>query len=134
MNEMTAAVIELLADNAGAAGNRDYYGVSIDEMAPDGSEFDLTLTFKAGNRYCCPELGCHLAYSEVDWWRRLRDIMREHGLAHTPPMTIRKLRVVVEPGACLECRTDFGRGKLRSEESEGFTYETGPFAESGATY
>jgi hypothetical protein len=134
MQKTTAALIELLSGNLRAGGERDYYGVRVDEITPDGSEFDLTLTFKAGKRYCCPELGCHIGYSEVDWWRRLREVMRGLGLARTPPMTIRTLRVVVESGARLECLTDFGRGKLRSDESEGFTYEAGPLAESDASY
>ena len=94
MKEMTAALTELLADNLGADGECDYYGLCIDKMTPDGSEFDLLLTFKAGNRYCCADLGCHIAYSEVDWWRRLRVIMRGFGLADAPSMTIRKVRVM----------------------------------------
>ena len=41
MKEMTAALIGLLADNAGAGGKGDYYGVRMDKMTPDRSEFDL---------------------------------------------------------------------------------------------
>ena len=131
--EMTAAFIELFSGNLGAGGDRDYYGVLLDGMTPDGSDFNLTLTFKAGRRYCCAEIGCHLAYSDVHWWRELRELMRKVGLAQTPPMTIRRLRVVVESGARLACRTDFGRGKLHSDVVEGYSFEVGPLAENEAS-
>jgi hypothetical protein len=46
VQEMAAALIELLSENLGTGGQRDYYGVRVDEITPDGPEFDLTLTFK----------------------------------------------------------------------------------------
>jgi hypothetical protein len=45
--ELTAAFIEYLSRNLGAHNRRDYYGVQIDRAVADGSQFELTLTFKA---------------------------------------------------------------------------------------
>ena len=49
--ELTAAFIEYLSRNLDANDRRDYYGVRIDGAAANGSRFELTLTFQAGERY-----------------------------------------------------------------------------------
>jgi len=52
----------MLAQNRSyfGAGGLGYYGVEVENLAPDGTEFDLMLTFKSGVRYCCIERGCHI--------------------------------------------------------------------------
>jgi hypothetical protein len=124
-NKLTNVFADLLAGNLGADGRRDYYGVRIEEVSPDGCEFDLILVFKSGEAYCCPEPGCHLGYSEADWWQTLRDIMYGHGVGDFPPLTIRRIRGIIESGARFSCRVDFGL----PEESAGFSYEHGPIIE-----
>lgn len=115
----------MLAGNLGAEGRLTYYGVRVDGVSPDGSDFDLTLIFKSGETYCCPELGCHFAYSESEWWEEIRGVMQDHGIGERPRLTIRRIRVVVQSGARLRCRADFGRPEL----SPRFSYERGPFIE-----
>src|SRR4051794_8011688 len=98
---LTATFTEFLARNLRAGGRPDYYGVRVDGAAEDGSAFDLTLTFRSGERYCCAEPGCHLGLNDPQVWRDLREVLGRHGLAGIPPMTVRRLRGVVEPGAVL---------------------------------
>ena len=126
---MEAAFFALLAYNRGVDGRPVDYGLRVDAATADASEFELTLTFKAGVCYCCAELGCHMDYWDAGWWRRLRRVMRSRGLAPPAPLVVRRLRTVAEPGTRLACLTDFGRGKRRSDASRGFTAEAGPFVE-----
>jgi hypothetical protein len=127
---LAAAFVEFLARNRGAGGRRDYYGVWVDEVADDASRFDLTLVFKSGVRYCCAEPGCHTGFGPADLrsWRRLRAILERDGLVGIPPMTLYRLRGIVERGALLECHLAFGLPL----ESEGYTYEVGPYHERKA--
>jgi hypothetical protein len=128
--ELTAAFIEFFSCNRGAGGRRDYFGVRIDDVAPDGSAFDLTLIFKSGVRYCCAEPGCHTGFGLKGWksWQLLREMFGRHGLADIPPVTIRRFCGVVEPGALLTCLHAVGM----PEETVGYTYETGPYHERDA--
>ena len=52
-NKLTHTFSELLARNQGANGRRDYYGLRIENVSAEGSEFDLILVFKACESYCC---------------------------------------------------------------------------------
>jgi hypothetical protein len=124
-DRLERAFAGVLAENLGTEGRREYYGIRIDEISPSRSEFDLILVFKAGERYCCPEPGCHLGYDQADWWLTLRGLMEEQGIGDLPPLTIRKIRGIVERGTRLQCRAVFER----PEESDGFSYEHGPIAE-----
>jgi hypothetical protein len=124
--ELTSAFAEHLAGNLDAGGRPDYYGVRVDWAADDGSVFDLTLTFKAGERYCCAEPGCHLGLNDPECWRSLRQVFERLGLARVPPVTVRKVRGIVEPGAIL----GYGVASKRPVVSTGFTYEAGPYSES----
>jgi hypothetical protein len=123
--ELTAAFIEYLSRNLGAHNRRDYYGLQIDRAAADGSQFELTLTFKSGERYCCSEPGCHTGLHDSEPWPYLREVFAQRGLAGIPTMTVTKLVGIVEPG------TVFGWGvpSMRPIESTGFIYEDGPYRE-----
>src|SRR5215213_6474967 len=95
---LTVAFTEFLARNRGPCGRPDYYGVRVEGAAENGSEFELTLTFKSGEQYCCAEPGCHTGLNDPEVWRCLREVLGRHGLAGLPLVTVRKLRVVVDPG------------------------------------
>jgi hypothetical protein len=127
--QLMVAFIDYFASNRAAGGRRDYYGVQVDGVADDGSELELTVTFKSGERYCCCESGCHTGFHSSESWRRLRALFGRHGLVEIPPVTIRLLRGVVEPGALLRCNLAFG---LEEDVGEGFTYERGPYRERDA--
>src|ERR1700722_17805196 len=103
---LTRVIFEMLARNRSyfGAGGPGYYGVEVENLSSDGSEFDLNLTFKSGVRYCCIEHGCHIPLdgsSEncAHWFDEVRDRLMVAGIEDLPPMTIRKLHVVVEQGA-----------------------------------
>jgi|GEM_PF-1779889 len=104
-------------------GGPGYYGVSLENVAQDGSELDLVLTFRSGERYCCSELGCHCDIRGAGYWTDLRQGMDAHGLGGLPLPTIRTVRVVVEEGST------FDPGGLRNPPltSKGWVYEDGPF-------
>jgi hypothetical protein len=104
-------------------GGPGYYGVRLEDIAPDGSELDLVLTFRSGERYCCVELGCHCDLRGAWYWSELRDEMGAHGLGGFPLPKVRNVRVVVEEGAF------FDPGGARAPlKSEGFAYADGPFS------
>jgi len=103
-------------------GGPGYYGVSLGRVAADGSELDLILTFRTGERYCCSALGCHCDIRSAWCWSELREGMDTHGLGGLSLPTIRIVRVVVEEGAT------FDPGGLRIPlKSKGLVYEDGPF-------
>jgi hypothetical protein len=128
---LTQIIAEMLARNTSyfGTGGAGYYGVEVENLSSHGSEFDLTLTFKSGVRYCCIEYGCHIPlYGSGDkcagWFREVRDRLRMAGVKNLPPMTIRKLHVVVEQGVI----SDDLRHNPCSHESR-MEYEEGPFHE-----
>jgi hypothetical protein len=123
--QLNASFVEYLANTQAAGGRLDYYGVQVDGVAKDGSGFDLILTIKSGERYCCAEPGCHTGLYDPESWRHLRLVFGRHGLADIPPVTIRRLRGVVEREALLTCNLAFGK----PEESQGYAYESGPYHE-----
>jgi hypothetical protein len=104
-------------------GGPGYYGVRLEDIAPDGSELDLIVTLRAGERYCCSQPGCHFDFCSAETWSELRRDMNARGLRELALPRIRMLRVVVEGGAL------FDPGGLRSPplKSRGYVYEDGPF-------
>jgi hypothetical protein len=132
---LTQVISEMLARNRSyfGAGGPGYYGMEVGNLSSDGSEFDLTLTFKSGVRYCCIEHGCHIALrgsneSCAGWFKRVRDGLIMAGIGNLPPMTVGKLHVVVEKGAISDGLPD----SLYSQESR-LEYDRGPFHEVGQT-
>ena len=101
-------------------GGPGYYGVRLEDVSPDGSELDLILTLRSGERYCCVQLGCHLGIRGPEYWSGLREEMEASGLGDLPLPTIRVIRVVVEDGTLI----DLG-GVPRSHKP--MVYEEGPF-------
>jgi hypothetical protein len=124
-DELEQAFAELLARNPGADGRGDYYGIEIENIAPEGSESDLILVFRSGESYCCAEPGCRLAYDEPGWWETLRRIMDDHETGDLPPLTIQRIRGIVEGNVRLRCHSSFGLSAV----SAGYCYESGPHAE-----
>ena len=51
--------------------------------------------------------------------------MNEHGIGDLPPLTIRRIRGVIESGARLHCHAPLGL----PEQSAGYSYENGPHSE-----
>ena len=127
--DLVATINQYFARNPAARGRPGYYGVRVDNVAEDCSEFDLTLTFKSGERYCCAEPGCHTGFQALECWPELREVFGSHGLAAVPPVTIRRLTGVVERGARLRCYLKAGRSDV---VSQGYTYEAGPYQERTA--
>jgi hypothetical protein len=104
-------------------GGPGYYGVHLEHIAPDGSELDLIVTLRAGERYCCSQTGCHFDFCSGRSWSELRGDMDAHGLRGLPLPRIRILRVVVEEGAMF----DPGGLRLPPLESKGYVHDDGPF-------
>lgn len=129
---LTQAISEMLARNKSyfGVGGPGYYGVEVTSLSSDDSEFDLTLMFKAGVRYCCVEHGCHMPLydSSEQWFKEVRNRLRMAGIENVPPMTVRKLHVIVEKGVI----SDGLPGELYQHES-GLEYDRGPFHEVGQT-
>src|SRR5438046_2680275 len=104
---LTQAFVDLFASNVFRdwkdyeAGGPGYYGVRIENVAPDGSEVDLVLTFLSGKRYCCFEFADHFAHYSERGWSRLRECMDRHGLQDLPLPAIRSVRAVIEKGAVM---------------------------------
>src|SRR3954451_22864463 len=72
-------------------GGPGYYGVRLENVAPDGSELDLILTLRSGERYCCIERGCHLGVRGTRYWSGLREEMDASGLGDQP---LPKIRII----------------------------------------
>lgn len=121
---LTRAFEDVLAANVPwfGGGGPGYYGVHLENVAEDGSEVELILTFRSGTRYCCFESGCHFADYDRRLWARLRESMDRHGLSHIRLPVIRKFRGVIEAGAVMT--PDRTNPAYRSDAQ---TYETGPF-------
>jgi hypothetical protein len=106
-------------------GGPGYYGVRLENVAVDGSEVDLVLTFRSGVRYCCFEPGCHFSYYSEGWWSWLRQCMDRNGLSHLPLPVIRRLHGVIEEGALFDTASASAGGEPR--ESRAYEYEDGPY-------
>jgi hypothetical protein len=130
---LTQVISDMLARNRSyfGAGGSGYYGVRVDNLASDGAEFDLNLTFKSGVRYCCIEHGCHVplygsSRNDAGWFKEMRVRLKEAGIENVPRMTIKRLHVVVEAGAMSDgLRHDPCLHESRLE------YDLGPFHEIG---
>lgn len=102
---LTTAFANLAARNRGRFrdgatwGGPGYYGVRAIALAPDATEVELVVTFRAGVRYCCFESGCHFTYYQESWWSRLRECLDGEGLGHVPLPVIRSFRGEIERGA-----------------------------------
>jgi len=130
-DQMSAALLQqvisdMLARNRSyfGAGGLGYYGVEVDNVSQDGTEFDLTLTFKTGVRYCCIERGCHIPLHN-GWLTKVREELRAAGIEDMPLMTIRKLHVVVEQGAVVD---DLNHNPCPHGSRQ--EYDRGPFHEA----
>ncbi len=130
---LTQVISDMLARNRSyfGAGGPGYYGVKVDNLSSDGTEFDLNLTFKSGVRYCCIEHGWHVPLYDssknyASWFETIRNWLKEAGLEDVPPMTIRRLHVVVEEGAIC----DGLQHDPRPHESR-LEYDLRPFNEIG---
>lgn len=120
---MTEVFADRLAQNElyFGGGGPGYYGLDVENVAPDGSRCDLILTFRSGVRYCCIQFGCHLGDIDApEYWSSLREAMDRHGLGPIPLPILRRVRVVVEEGALV----DVGD---RVRPSKAIGYEEGPF-------
>src|SRR5436853_2756500 len=106
----------------GRSGGAGYYGVGLENVAADGSEVDLVVTFRSGKRYCCFEFSDHFAFYSERGWSRLRECLDRHGLSHLPLPAIRKVQAVIERGAVMTpCPT------TAAFIAEGSEYQAGPF-------
>ena len=121
---IASAIRAHYARSTGPDGAPPDYRFAVTRASPDGSEFTLNLTFKAGSHYCCFEAGCHLGLFEADDWRRIRACLRREGIAPEAPIVIRAVHVVVEEGAVA---TRYPVKTL--PEHQAWTYGVGPFEE-----
>ena len=121
--------IEYFAGNRGSRNRKDHYGVEVVLISSDPLELDLVLTFKAGERYCCFESGCHHWLFVRSSWERLRDTLKARGLGDLPPLTIRKLIIRVEREAIGTVYKTLGADEVAQREYE---YAEGPIREGDA--
>jgi len=127
-----SAILECFATNAGAEGRADYYGIHVSNLgvSPSSIQFDLTLTFRKGERYCCFEDGCHHGLFGRKRWNVLRQVLERQGKTDLPPLSVSKFHGRVEQGAI----ASYGGMLTRGLEvvKEGYEYATGPYLESEA--
>jgi hypothetical protein len=129
--QLTRAFAEIFAEkytrfrDGVVSGGPGYYGVRAVALTEDGSDAELTITFRAGVRYCCFVSACHCAYYRERWWSHLRECMDRHGLGHLPLPVIRSFRGIIEHGAVMQ------PGMVDNPEtcfvSEGAQYAKGPW-------
>jgi hypothetical protein len=95
MNEVKKALIEYFTYGIDGRRLRSKapFGVSVSD-AKLCFNVALTLTYRAGEKYCCTAEGC--AFSPD--WTRLRECLRSHGIEPEHPIRI-LLRCVFERGA-----------------------------------
>ena len=100
-DRLTRAFADVFAENVPwfGGGGPGYYGLRLENVAADGAQVDLVLTFRSGVRYCCFESACHFGYYDARGWARLRKCMDRHGLNHYALPAIRRFRGVVQPDA-----------------------------------
>jgi hypothetical protein len=129
--QLTRAFEDVFADTVPyfGGGGPGYYGVGVENVAGDGSELDVVLTFRSGTRYCCMEPGCQWGYWAEGGWSLLRECLDRNGLHHLPLPTVRRFRGVIEEGAVFD--TVPAPGGLPDEGApaahHAFEYEVGPF-------
>lgn len=113
-----------------APGRADYYGFEVIPQSEDGRVYQLNITFKSGEKYCCNELGCHFGFWGKADWVRFRAYLPAVGLADIGPLTITKIKVKIEQGSFWGVGVRGLPELLPSNEQE---YErVGPFDEASA--
>jgi hypothetical protein len=70
------------------------FGIHVAEVVPDQKRLSLTLTLRAGQRYCCSSIRCGFPpnWDDLRWW------LAQAGIEMGYPMQI-LLRETCEPGA-----------------------------------
>ncbi|CAG0990331.1 hypothetical protein PHYC_02254 [Phycisphaerales bacterium] len=91
-----------------------------------GTRFEVEMRFCAGKTYCCVEPGCMLPTHRRDWWRELREGLREVSNREPPSMSI-LIRGVIETGVVVD-----GLGTPRMIEEIG-SFVHGPVHEALST-
>jgi hypothetical protein len=120
------AFAALYSRNTDANGRTDLYGIRVENLTDDCARFDLVATFKARDKYCCTEWGCHFGLlSHPEGWRQIRQVLRDQGLGSMSSLTIRRLRVMIEEGAM------FDHQRQNYTPHDAFTYDVGPLSETG---
>lgn len=96
------AVEDFFALNPPANGRKDYYKISITKFKNVGNfyEIGVYLTFRSGEKYCCPLPECHHGLNEPKsrCWLRLRDCFEKYKVI--PPFmgwNQRELKVSITP-------------------------------------
>jgi hypothetical protein len=114
-----ASWIDLLRRNRGAEGKPEtYYALNVENIRGRGEEFELNLTFRAGQTYCCCEDLCHTGVFTEQRWRELRVALAIHGVEPKEPLVVR-ICTRLEAGA----RLHYGR----SSEPEAEVSPQGPW-------
>ena len=115
---MTIDLTELFgaffAKNRGPDGTSPEYGICAAADAPLLNDIRLTLTFKAGRRYCCGEPGCHFSLD----WARLRAVALKRGIHLGHPLRVR-VHGVVEAGSVFSSTVQAGG----PETNEQYTFD-----------
>ncbi len=106
-----------------ANGRTDYYDVSV-KPGESGLDFDLHVTFRAGERYCCTESGCQFGLWDAQAWASINKDLERVGVSAAEPLTIR-LHVHVQNGALTGLRFPGDTRELRPTSE--FSYHDGPF-------
>lgn len=127
-NLLSEAYRRRFANSRYAPGRTDYYGFEVIPKSDDGCIYDLIITFKKGEQYCCLESACHFGFWRAEDWSRLRNEFPDLGLQELDPLHIETVRVIVEEGVL------HGLGYVHDSsqliESGQQSYELGPFDES----
>jgi hypothetical protein len=114
-----AAWIDLLRWNRGAEGHPElYYALNVENIRGQGGEFELHLTFRAGQTYCCSEALCHAGVFTEQRWRELRSALAAHGIEPQEPLAV-QIWTRLEAGA----RLHYGK----SDEPEPEVFDQGPW-------
>jgi hypothetical protein len=129
MNEqIREAMAEYLSGNRG----KPDYGIDIENVAKDGSKFDLILTFKKGAEYCCMEPGCHLPFGFDDSqrsWKEFREILKLKGVEPAGPIQMRMTGVIEEGSVMkIELRKTPGFQRFVTEKTK--RYSDGLYTET----
>jgi hypothetical protein len=114
-----AAWVDLLRRNRGAQGHPEqYYALNIENIRGEGEEFELHITFRAGQTYCCCEDLCQTGVFTEKRWRQLRAALAAHGVEPQEPLVVR-ICTRLEAGA----RLHYGK----NDEPELGMYDQGPW-------
>jgi hypothetical protein len=120
----------ILSRNLRAGGRRDYFLIDVTDVSPNDREFEIRITYRAGELYCCAESMCHFGCWRPSDWGRIRSVLTELGVRDLGPLTVTAIRTTVEAGA------RFG-SENRDDESPVWVspahhWVEGPFSEAEA--